>query len=215
MFVFLQGKIFKREFYNHNTLTVASELLGCILVVLNENTDLSKNVDGEICLEEKDVFSAGKIVETEGYLGLNDKACHSYKAKANGRTNIMYGQGGFAYVYLIYGLHHCFNVVTQNADMPEAVLIRALEPLNSTEDIKKYSGPGKLCKQTGITKNDYGADLCAETPSRIIIIKPNNYAPPQITSSKRIGVDYSEEAKDFLYRFYDANSKSVSKMKGN
>ncbi|MDD4002863.1 MAG: DNA-3-methyladenine glycosylase [Clostridia bacterium] len=205
------GKLLEREFYLRDTLTVAKELLGCRLTVLNSKVSLKSFSGNEVCLNFQDIYACGIICETEGYLGLSDKACHSYKANKNGRTNIMYGKGGFAYIYLVYGLHNCFNVVTQGEGIPEAVLIRALQPEDGQTDIRKFSGPGKLCKSAGITRADYGADLCAESETKIIITKPENYFSPQITAAKRIGVDYSGEAADYLYRFYITDSKSVSK----
>lgn len=204
------GRLLNREFFFEDTLTVAKELLGCRLSVLNSKVNISSFSGSSVYVKPEDLKACGIICETEGYLGFSDKACHSYKANKNGRTNIMYGKGGFAYIYLVYGLHHCFNVVTQGEGIPEAVLIRALQPKDG-EDIRKFSGPGKLCKSAGITRADYGADLCAESDTNIIITKPDNYAPPQITVAKRIGVDYSGEAADYLYRFYITDSKSVSK----
>jgi DNA-3-methyladenine glycosylase len=206
--VFLKGKLLNREFFTEPTLKVAKELLGCVLVVLNE--PLCATDKGKVALNEEEIKACGIIVETEAYLGLSDKACHSYKANPKGRTNVMYGPGGYAYIYLVYGMYNCFNVVTEKEGVPEAVLIRALQSLKSGEE-RRFSGPGKLCREAGITREYYGADLCAQSPSRIIIVKPDDYRQPEIAAAKRIGVDYSEEAADYLYRFYDKNSPSVSK----
>lgn len=205
--VFLCGTVLSRDYYTRDTLTVAKELIGCKLVLLHKPISVLKSPF--ITLEASDIKASGTIVETEAYLGINDKACHSYKAKPQGRTNIMYGEGGYAYVYLVYGMYNCFNAVTEKKGVPEAVLIRALEGENPKD--KRFSGPGKLCRETGITREDYGADLCAQTPSKIIIIKPTDYKNPQITAAKRIGINYSEEAADYLYRFYNINSFAVSK----
>lgn len=209
----LIGNILQRDFYLRDTLAAARELIGCNLVVLNKPVLKSDILSGgKAYIDESLLKISGKIVECEAYLGHNDKACHSYKANPKGRTNIMYNKGGYAYIYLIYGMYNCFNIVTADEGKPEAVLIRALEPLNSGEDIKRFSGPGKLCRETGITRADYGMDLCAETAaSRLIILKPDNYIKPQIVSAKRIGVNYSEQAAEYPYRFYDKNSNSVSK----
>jgi DNA-3-methyladenine glycosylase len=205
------GALLSRDFYLRDTLTVAKELIGCRLCALNRYVGKGEFGGGNVLLKPEDVCASGIIVETEGYLGFSDKACHSYKAKKDGRVNVMYGAGGFAYIYLVYGMHLCFNAVTREEGAPEAVLVRALRPESAGEYIRKFSGPGKLCKGMGIKREDYGADLCAESKTRLIITKPVGYKPPQITAAKRIGVDYSEEAADYLYRFYDADSKSVSK----
>lgn len=206
----LRGKLLTRDFFLRDTLIVASDLLGVCLIVLHEQVLAGDFPGGAVELERERCAGAGRIVECEAYIGFSDKACHSYKANPKGRTNVMYGPGGHAYIYMIYGLYNCINAVTREEGVPEAVLIRALEPLWD-EDKRKYSGPGKLCREAGITRADYGCDLCAEKPSRIIMVRPENFVSPEIVAAKRIGVDYSEEAKDFLYRFYDKNSPSVSK----
>lgn len=140
------------SFYRRNTLSVAKDLLGKILVT---NTP-----DGIV---------KARIVETEAYLGLSDKACHSYNKKPFGRVNVMFEDGGFSYVYLIYGMYYCFNVVTEGEGSPEAVLIRAAEPVfniplmeaRRKTDKPKFlcNGPGKLCQALGITKEFYGTPL--------------------------------------------------------
>jgi DNA-3-methyladenine glycosylase len=109
-----------REFYNRDTLVVAQELLGKVLV---------HEVDG--------VRTAGKIVEVEAYIGPIDKAAHSYNGRRTPRTEVMYGKPGFAYVYFIYGMHYCFNVVTREESMPEAVLVRAVEPLEGKDKMSE------------------------------------------------------------------------------
>ena len=143
-----------REFYLRDGLTVARELVGKKLV-----TRLPEGTTG------------GIIVETEAYMGALDAAAHSYRGKTE-RTKVFYGAGGFVYVYLIYGMHLCTNVVANVAGVPEAVLIRALEPTDGVELMKKRrgknnlrglcSGPGKLSQALGVTKNFYGADLCGD-----------------------------------------------------
>ncbi|WP_246615214.1 DNA-3-methyladenine glycosylase [Clostridium thailandense] len=195
-----------REFYSRDTETVAKELLGKILV---------HEIDGNRI--------AGKIVETEAYLGVIDKAAHSYGGRKTPRVEIMYGKAGLSYVFIIYGMYYCFNVVTQKEGIPEAVLIRALEPVNELDIIanerfkKNYkdltktqiknltNGPGKLCNALKIDKRLNGEDLCNDN----LYIEDNN-ENFNIVTSNRIGIDYSEEAKDFPLRFYIENNKYVS-----
>jgi len=146
-----------REFYlRENTLKVARELLGKLLVVA---ADDGKRV-------------SGVIVETEAYLGVTDRAAHSYGGRRTARNEVMYGGGGHAYVYFIYGMYFQFNVVTGPADHPQAVLIRALEPVEGIEVVRARrgemndrnltSGPGKLCIAMGIDRGLNGEDLLAE-----------------------------------------------------
>lgn len=199
-------KKLNREFYSRDTETVAKELLGKILV---------HEVDGKRL--------AGKIVETEAYLGIKDKAAHSYGGRRTPRVEVMYGEAGFSYVFIIYGMYYCFNVVTQKEEIPEAVLIRALEPVESLDIIatnrfkKDYNdltktqiksltnGPGKLCDGLKINKTLNGEDLF---DNKLYI--EDNDEEFNIITDKRIGIDYAEEAKDYLLRFYIENNKYVS-----
>ena len=193
-----------RDFYRGDAVSVAKGLLGKVLVSLSEGQR-----------------TAGIIVETEAYAGRGDAACHSYKRAAPSpahRTNAMFMDGGHAYIYLIYGMYHCFNVVANAVDEPEAVLIRALEPLDGlplmarrrgTEDIKKLcSGPGKLCNALAITKEQYGADLCAE--GNLYITEGIEIPEGDILATPRINVDYAGEAALLPYRFVIRNSKFLS-----
>lgn len=208
-----------RNFYNRDTATVAKELLGKYLV---------HRVDGEDYI--------GKIVETEAYLGADDKAAHSYNMRRTERNKVMFGSPGFAYVYFIYGMYYCFNVVTREEEVPQAVLIRALQPISSLDKmaINRYrdkfdknkvlkdkeiknltNGPGKLCNAMKIDKSLNGIDLCAD---ELFIVEGvdskyegyKNDETFEIISSKRINIDYSEEAADFLLRFYIKNNKFIS-----
>lgn len=197
-----------REFYNRDTLVVAQELLGKVLV---------HEVDG--------VRTTGKIVEVEAYIGPIDKAAHSYNGRRTPRTEVMYGKPGFAYVYFIYGMHYCFNVVTREEGMPEAVLVRAVEPLEGKDKMsqrrfEKYydcltksqkrnltNGPAKLCAALKIDKGLNREDLCGDR----LYIEEGSKEEFTIKSSKRVGIDYSEEAKDYLWRFYIENSEYVSR----
>ena len=196
-----------RMFYSQDTITVAKSLLGKILVHEVEGRRIS-----------------GKIVETEAYLGVSDKAAHSYGGKKTKRVEVMYKEAGFSYIFMIYGMYYCFNVVTQLAGIPEAVLVRALEPLEALDSMsfnrykKNYNeltaaniknltnGPGKLCNALQIDKALNGEDLC----NNKLYIEDSNDAL-KIVTSKRIGIDYAEEAKDFLLRFHIENNKYVSK----
>lgn len=199
--------ILHRDFYNRDSLVVAKELLGKHLV---------HNIDG--------VKLVGKIVETEAYRGTVDKAAHSYGGRRTPRVEVMYGQAGYAYVYLIYGMYNCFNVVTNKEGIPHAVLIRAIEPMGfidafsqnryqktykelSKNQIKGLSnGPGKLCQALLIDRDYNGEDLCG---NRLYISngKENNF---EIVSAKRVGIDYAKEAKDFLWRFYIKDNAYIS-----
>ncbi len=204
-------KKLERDFFNRDALTVAQELLGKILI---------RKIDGEII--------SVKIVETEAYMGIIDKAAHSYDGKRTPRIEVMYGQAGHAYVFMIYGIHYCFNVVTQQIGIPQAVLIRAVEPMEGMEIIaenrfqKNYckltkkqiigltNGPGKLCKALQIDKKINGEDLCGNS----IYIAEGLSEEFIITASKRVGIDYAEEAKDFLWRFYIEGNPWVSLVDG-
>ena len=185
-----------RKFYLTNAVTLARSLLGKRLI--------HRSPEG---------ITSGRIVETEAYAGSDDAACHSYRRsgpEGNHRTNIMFGQGGYAYVYLIYGMYHCFNIVAGDVGQPEAVLIRALEPLEGiplmekrrqiTGDVKKLcNGPGKLCIAMGITREHYGCDL---RQGELIIADSNQVIPPEaVLATPRINVDYAGEAAEYPYRF--------------
>ncbi len=192
----------KREFYNRDTLTVARELLGTYLVHASE--------------EGKTV---GKIVEVEAYIGPDDAASHAYKGLNSKRTKVQFGPGGYAYIYLIYGMYHCFNVVTNLPNHPEVVLIRALEPVMGLKLIKKRkgtnklaslcNGPGKLCKSMGIRKEHYGTDLCGD---RIYISRNiKSEEAFDIEETKRININYAGKDKDLPWRFIIKGNSFVSK----
>lgn len=189
-----------KEFYKRDTRLVAEDLLGKILV---------RKINGKLL--------KGRIVETEAYIGEIDKACHAYDGKRTERTELLYGEPGLAYVYFIYGLYHCFNLITEREEYASGVLIRAIEPLEELEEIcnlrfkKSYeelsryekknlsNGPSKLCMAMDITKKDNGIqtvisdELYVEEP--LEKYKLDNI---EIVRSKRVGIDYAEEAKDFL-----------------
>lgn len=187
-----------REFYLRDGLTVARELIGKKLVT---------NLRGGL--------TSGIIVETEAYMGVIDAAAHSYRGKTE-RTKIFYGAGGFVYVYLIYGMHICTNVVANVENVPEAVLIRALQPVDGVELMKRRrgvnnlrglcSGPGKLSKALGVTKDFYGADLCGEE----IYIETTDFRA-DVTATKRINVDYAGAAADYPWRFIATGNEFLSR----
>lgn len=177
-----------RDFYDRDTVVVARALLGCLLV---------HRVQGEA--------RVGRIVETEAYLGSHDLAAHSSKG-ITPRTRIMYGPAGYAYVYLIYGIHHCMNVVTEHEGQGSAVLIRALEPVQGLTASTR--GPGLLTRAMGIDLRLNGHDLCSQD---FFIASP---AAPQafhIISRPRIGVAYAGEWAHKPLRFYIEGNPCVSR----
>ena len=189
-------------FFRQDTVELARKLLGMLLV--------HRTAEG---------VAAGMIVETEAYVGAVDKACHAYQNRSE-RTEIMYHNGGVAYVYFIYGMHYCFNVVTGPEGEGNAVLIRALEPVIGLELMRKRrrmnqlrnlcSGPGKVCQALAITKNEYGLDLCAaDSPLRLI--RYRHISDAQSVATPRINVAYAEEAAAWPWRFYVKDNLFVSK----
>lgn len=197
-----------KRFYARETLDVAKDLLGKILV---------REEDGEII--------SGKIVEVEAYIGPDDKGAHTYGNKRTKRTEAMFGEPGRTYIYLIYGMYNCINAVTNEIDKPEAVLIRALEPVSgleqmslnrfkkSFEELNKRQiknltdGPGKLCMALDIDRSLNKEELDG---SKIYIEYPEEQEEFNIIRSKRVGIDYAEEAIDYLWRFYIEDNKYVS-----
>lgn len=189
-----------RSFYlNTDVVQVAKNLLGKVLVT---------QIDG--------LLTAGKIVETEAYCGRGDKACHA-NGKRTPRTEVMYQEGGRAYVYLCYGIHHLINVVTNVEGQADAVLIRALEPLEGMEVMaerrghpkaKLASGPGTLSQAMGIHVNMTGTDLQS---NMIWICQGAREEVIEIQSDKRIGVEYAEEDALRPWRFVIRDNKFVSK----
>jgi len=192
------------EFYNRSdVVTIARELLGKILV---------STIDG--------ITTSGRIVETEAYAGAIDKASHAYNGRRTNRTEIMFGDAAKAYVYLCYGIHHLFNIVTNEKNIPHAVLIRALEPIEGIEhmlvrtkktkaDYTLTRGPGNVSKALGLYRHHTGTDLLG---SEIYLMDDDYVYPPgDIIASTRIGVDYAAEDAHLLYRFHVKGSKFVSK----
>lgn len=165
------------------------------------------------------VVTIGKIIETEAYCGRNDKACHASKGRTP-RTEVMFGQGGHAYVYLCYGIHHLFNVVTNQEGQADAVLIRALEPVEGLEEMRQRrffvptnrkltAGPGILSQAMGIRKQMTGYDLLGET----IWIAEGDAERFEIEVDVRIGIEYAEEDALKPWRFLMKGNKYLSKNK--
>lgn len=189
-----------RSFYlRQDVVGIAKDLLGKVLIT---------NIGGNI--------TAGKIVETEAYCGRGDKACHA-NGKRTPRTEVMYGMGGHAYVYLCYGIHHLFNVVTNKQEKADAVLIRALEPLEGVQLMRERrahtksmlaSGPGTLSQAMGINIKMSGNDLLSE---ELWIGESSSDDNFEILSDKRIGVEYAEEDALLPWRFVISGNKFVSK----
>ena len=149
----------------------------------------------------------GRIVETEAYLGAGDRAAHSWAGRRTTRVEPMYADGGHLYVFLVYGMHHCANVVTRREGEPEAVLLRAAEgPAGAP--VRLMAGPGKLCSALGITTAHSGLDLAAEKSIRIFRSRSRR---PRILTSSRIGIDYAGDAKNWRLRFFDGDSEAVSR----
>lgn len=188
------------SFYERPALTVAEQLIGCYLV---------RMIDGKRVV--------GKIVETEAYLGTNDRAAHTYSGRPTKRTEAMFGPAGRAYVYKMH-THHLLNVVTDEEGIPHGVLIRAVEPLDGIDTIKKNrhhvkrkidwtNGPGKLTKAFHITMDFYNhrldtSPLFIEKGERVLVEK-----------SKRVGIKNSGEAAHYLWRFSEVSNPYVSKYR--
>jgi len=178
-----------REFYARPTLDVARDLLGCQLV---------HDVDGQ--------RRCGRIVETEAYVDIDDLASHASKGRT-ARADVMYGAPGHAYVYLIYGMHHCFNVVARDTELAGAVLIRALEPDDAA--LGRTDGPGRLCRALGIDRRHNRLDLTT-TAGGLWIAPPLAPLAEPIEASARIGVDYAGEWAARPWRFFLPSSAWVS-----
>ncbi len=197
-------QVLKQDFYlNEDVLSVSKQLLGKVIVT---------NIDN--CL------SAGMIVETEAYNGITDKASHAYNNRRTNRTETMYAKGGVAYVYLCYGIHHLLNIVTGSKDNPQAVLIRAIEPIDGIEFMLKRrkqsrlsyrltSGPGVLSAALGISKHLDGVKL--NKPPIWLEDRGVVIATKDILAGPRVGIDYAAEHKDLPWRFKLKNSPWTSK----
>ncbi|HSJ68694.1 MAG TPA: DNA-3-methyladenine glycosylase [Anditalea sp.] len=193
----------KSFFLNGDVTAISQRLLGKILVT---------NIDNQITI--------GRIVETEAYHGSKDKACHAYLHRNTKRTSVMFKDGGRSYVYLCYGIHSLFNIITHGEGQPNAVLIRALEPLEGIDIMKERrsialarnlcNGPGKLAQAMGIDKvvNDI---VLYENSSPVWIGESNSDLKFDIVTTTRIGVDYAEEDALLPWRFYIKNNTYISR----
>lgn len=189
------------KFYNRpDVLQIAQELLGKIIVT---------KFDGQL--------TSARIVETEAYNGIVDKASHSYGGRRTNRTEVMYAPGGTAYVYLCYGIHYLFNIVTNKVDIPHAVLIRGAEPLQGIDvmlrrtgkpkaDFTLTKGPGNVSKALGIDKVHTGHSLF----SADLYLAEDGYVPANITATPRIGVDYAGADALLPYRYIIKGNPYVS-----
>lgn len=192
------GAVLPRSFYTRDTLTVAKELLGKCLV---------RRVGG--------VELVGRIVEVEAYRGGNDPASHAYRG-VTARNRLMFGEGGFAYVYFTYGKHYCFNVTTEREDVPGAVLVRALEPMSGIEIMQRNremkrvrnltNGPGKLTEAMNITRQQNGVDLTGG--EQLLICKPRVEEDFEVVVAGRVGI---RVGVDKPWRFYIKNNRFVSR----
>lgn len=188
-----------RRFYTRPALQVAPELIGKVLV--------HRSPQGE---------AAGRIVECEAYAGPRDRAAHSYGGRRTARNEAMYLEGGHAYVFFLYGMHWAFNVVCARAGEPEAVLVRALDPLRghglmamrrglAPANRALTNGPGKVCEALGITKAQYGEDLCGPR-----LFLENGQPRAAVQRAPRVNVDYAGSHARWRWRFYERGNPWVS-----
>jgi DNA-3-methyladenine glycosylase len=201
----MRPKQLKRDFFNRPTLLVSKELLGKFLVSEYRGHKLS-----------------GMIVETEAYVGTNDKASHAFKGRRTKRNEVEYGPGGHVYIYLVYGLHYQLNFVTAGIDQPECVLIRAIEPVEGIDVMRKMrkrkglreltNGPGKLCQAMGLTRSQNGLDLCKKGVDLYIEDRGTKIPPERIKKGPRIGIDYAgPKWSKVHWRFWIKDDPFVSK----
>lgn len=199
----------KREFFDRDTLLVAKDLLGKIIIRKDNN-----------------IIYKARIVETEAYMGIEDRACQTFGNNKTNRNKIMYEDAGTIYIYQTYGIHYLMNFITRDKNHPEGVLIRAIEPLSEIDNFSlnrfglKYenlslyqkknltNGPGKITKALAIDKKLNGKNIFTEN-----FYLEDDIKDFQIIADKRIGIDYAKEAKDYLYRFYIKDNPYVSKFK--
>lgn len=202
------GKRLTKSFYlQEDVVQLSKDLLGKVLIT---------NFDNQL--------TAGKIVETEAYRAPDDKACHAYQNRYTNRTKIMFEEGGVAYVYLCYGIHHLFNVVTAKKGMAHAILIRAIEPLDNLDlmlsrrgktkaNRQLTGGPGVMSKALGVTTAFTGVTLLTKESPIWIEDRGFKVEAENIIASPRVGVDYAEECALWDWRFRIKDSKWTSRAK--
>jgi DNA-3-methyladenine glycosylase len=191
-----------RSFYERDALTVAKALIGTRLVVLRPHDardDAARRGHGAR-------VRVGRIVETEAYRGPKDLACHA-RVGLTKRTKTLYGPSGHAYVFLIYGMYDCFNVVCFGEGKGHAVLVRAVEPVDGVAEDVRTDGPGRLTRALGLTRAHDTEDLVDGTK---VILEPREKRP-RIATSARVGVAYAGAIAEAPWRFFDADSKHVSR----
>ncbi|HHV78008.1 MAG TPA: DNA-3-methyladenine glycosylase [Firmicutes bacterium] len=194
-----------RQFYMVDGLTLAKSLIGKLLVH-----------------DSPEGLTAGVIVETEAYMGPSDRAAHTWRGRRTHRTEVQFGPGGHAYVYFIYGMHYCFNVVANAPGIPEVALVRALDPVAGLDLMARRSesrvnrmlcsGPGRLCRAMGIGRQHNGIDLCGK---QLFVCEPPASmfgGSLKIQCTSRIGIDYAGEAKNYPWRFVLQGNPCVTKM---
>ena len=196
-------KVLKDFYTREDTLALAKELIGM-----------------ELCHAHPDGLTTGLIVETEAYCGITDRGCHAWGDRRTERTEVMYRQGGLAYVYLCYGIHQMFNVVTHREGFPHAILIRALEPLagldlmqhrRQTDNREKLClGPGNVGKAMGFSTQQSGLSLEGDT---IWIERPSSYATRDITESPRVGMNFDGPYKTVPWRYRLSGSRFTSRAR--
>jgi len=198
-----------RDFYARDALCVANDLLGKLIV---------RKLDGQVL--------SAMIVETEAYMGVDDKAAHFFGGRRTPRVEVIYGEPGFSYVFFVYGMHYCLNIVTGSKGVPQAVLIRAAQPVDGLEQMARNrygiayaqlgkrqqaqltNGPGKLCQAMGIDRAYNGVDLCGDE----LFLTDYPCELFEIASSKRIGIDYAGEAREFPWRMFIKGNRFVSSI---
>ncbi len=190
-----RSQILNKSFYLRPTLEVARDLIGKYLVYKKNNLWLL----------------SARLVEVEAYIGGNDPACHASRGRTP-RNEVMFGPGGFSYIYLIYGMYYCLNVVTEKDKFPAAILIRAAEPVDGVDlmkknynmvDTKLTSGPGRLCKAFGLNLEHNGLDLAGPN----LYLEDRGYNPGKIISTPRIGISRAVKRN---WRFVEKDSPYVS-----
>lgn len=195
----MTGLVLPRQFYDRPALEVARELLGKVLV-LDEGAYVPPGASP---------VRRGRIVEVEAYVGEHDLACHASKGRT-ARTDVLFGPPGHAYVYLIYGMYDCFNVVTEPEGVAAAVLVRGLEPLEGFAPHARTDGPGKLCRAMGITRRHNRLDL---TSPPMWIEEAEPVSSRQVAKGPRVGVDYAGEWAARPYRLWIRDNPHVSKVR--